>query len=90
LSSNEVKSLCKVIRRPGGTIPNPAGGQPIAAPGVQVNQRAEGHLKLLAFNLHHQESASRPDNAPDITTLATIRTVCELHQKMTGFTCSIP
>jgi hypothetical protein len=77
LSDDEVESLCKVIRRPGGTIPNPAGGQPIPAPGVQVNQRAEGHLKLLACYLRHQERVSRPVNAPDIT-LATIRTVREL------------
>ena len=77
LSDDEVESLCKVIRRPGGTIPNPAGGPPIPAPGVQVNQHAEGHLKLLAFYLHHQEHVSRPVNAPDLT-LATIRTVREL------------
>jgi hypothetical protein len=79
LSDDEVESLCKVIRRPGGTIPNPAGGPPIPAPGVQVNQRAEGHLKLLAFYLRHQERVSRPVNAPDLT-LATIRTVRELRE----------
>jgi hypothetical protein len=38
LSDDESKILCKVIRRPGGTIPNPADGQPIPAPDVQVNQ----------------------------------------------------
>ncbi|KAI2505609.1 hypothetical protein MHU86_8851 [Fragilaria crotonensis] len=79
LSDDEVESLCKVIRRPGGTIPNPAGGPPIPAPGVQVNQRAEGHLKLLAFYLRHQERVSRPVNAPDLT-LAMIRTVRELRE----------
>jgi hypothetical protein len=79
LSDDEVESLCKVIRRPGGTVPNPAGGVPIANPGVQVNQRAEGHLKLLAFYLCHQERVSRKVNAPDLT-LAVIRTVRELRE----------
>ena len=42
LTDNEVKNLCKVIRRPaGGTILNPEGGNPNPAPGVQVNLRAE-------------------------------------------------
>jgi hypothetical protein len=79
LSDDEVESLCKVIRRPGGTVPNPAGGAPIANPGVQVNQRAEGHLKLLAFYLRHQDRVSRTINAPDLT-LAVIRTVRELRE----------
>ncbi|KAI2509583.1 hypothetical protein MHU86_4844 [Fragilaria crotonensis] len=79
LSDEEVESLCKVIRRPGGTVPNPAGGAPIPAPGVQVNMRAEGHLKLLAFYLRHQERVSRAVQAPDIT-LPVIRTVRELRE----------
>ena len=54
LTDDEIESLCKVlIRRPGGTVPPPAGAAAGAAqvpnPGVPVNQRAEGHLKLLAF-----------------------------------------
>ncbi len=44
LSDDEIQSLCKVIRRPGGTIPGAAGAAPVNNPGVQVNQRAEGHL----------------------------------------------
>lgn len=56
---NWLESLCKVIRRPGGTILNPDGGTPIPALGVQVNQRTKGHLKLLAFTLRHMERVSR-------------------------------
>jgi hypothetical protein len=81
LTDDEVENLCKVIRRPGGTIPNPAGGNnpPIPAPGVQVSLRAEGHLKLLAFYLRHMERVSRHVDAATIT-LATIRTVRELRE----------
>ncbi|KAI2500398.1 hypothetical protein MHU86_14069 [Fragilaria crotonensis] len=79
LSDDEIQSLCKVIRRPGGTIPGAAGAAPVNNPGVQVNQRAEGHLKLLSFYLRHQERVSRAVNAPDIT-LAVIRTIRELRE----------
>ncbi|KAI2507366.1 hypothetical protein MHU86_7086 [Fragilaria crotonensis] len=59
LTDDEIASLCAVIRRPGGMIPAPPGGVAggaanIPNPGVPVNQRAEGHLKLLAFYLRHQ------------------------------------
>ncbi|KAI2501826.1 hypothetical protein MHU86_12664 [Fragilaria crotonensis] len=52
------------------TIPA-IGGAPGAAaiqnPGVSVNQRAEGHLKLLSFYLRHQARVSRTVTAADIT-----------------------
>jgi hypothetical protein len=48
LTDSEIVSLCKVIRRPGGTLPPPAeasrGAANVPNPGVPVNQRAEGHL----------------------------------------------
>ena len=78
LSDDELESLIKVIRRPGGTIAGAAGAQ-VANPGVNVNQRAEGHLKLLSFYLRHQERVSRTVNAPDLT-LEAIRTVRELRE----------
>ena len=28
LNNDEIKSLCKVVRRPGGTVPNPNAGDP--------------------------------------------------------------
>jgi hypothetical protein len=80
LTDDEVESLCKVIRRPGGTIPAPnVGGAPIPAPGVQVNLRAEGHLKLLAFYLRHMERVSRTVTPASIT-LDVIRTLRELRE----------
>ena len=43
LSDDEIESLCKVIHRPGGMIPQPGGAAGAAAihnPGVPVNLRA--------------------------------------------------
>jgi hypothetical protein len=81
LTDEEVESLCKVIRRPGGNLPLAAGALPGAGPvpnpGVPIIQRAEGHLKLLAFYLRHQARVSRNVTAPDIT-LDAIRSVREL------------
>ena len=83
LTDDEIESLCKVIRRPGGTIPPPAGAAAgaanVANPGVPVNQRAETHLKLCAFFLRHQVRVSREVTIPAIT-LDAIRTVRELRE----------
>lgn len=83
LTDDEIESLCRVIRRPGGNLPPVAGALPGAVPvpnpGVPVNQRAEGHLKLLAFYLRHQARVSRNVTVPDIT-LEVIRSVRELRE----------
>ncbi|KAI2496192.1 hypothetical protein MHU86_18331 [Fragilaria crotonensis] len=80
LTDEEIESLCRVLRKPGGMIPGVgAGAAQVQNPGVQVNQRAEGHLKLLAFYLRHQARVSREVNAPDIT-LESIRSVRELRE----------
>lgn len=84
LSDDEIESLCKVIHRPGGMIPAPPGGPEggaanIPNPGVSVNLRAEGHLKLLAFYLRHQARDSRVVSIAGIT-LNSIRTVRELRE----------
>lgn len=78
LTDDEIENLCKVIRRPGGTIPGPnPGDPPVNNPGTPVNLCAENHLKLLAFYLRHQERVSRVVNVANIT-LETIRTLREL------------
>jgi len=78
LTDDEVESLCRVIRRPGGTIPglNP-GDAPVNNPGTPVNLQAENHLKLLAFFLRHQDRVGRTVTTADIT-LDSIRTLREL------------
>jgi ribosomal protein S13 len=70
LIDDEIESLCRVIRRPGGNLHPVAGTLPGAVPvpinpGVPVNQRAEGHLKLLAFYLCHQARFSRNVTVPE-------------------------
>ena len=77
----EVGTLCKAIRRPGGQIPNPAfaaagtaaaaaaAGIPanIANPGYVVSTHAETNLKLMCFFLCYHTSTSREPEAADIT-----------------------
>ena len=77
LTDEEVENLCKVTRRPGGTIPNPNGGDPgqpddIPNPGMAVSLRAENNLKLMCYYLRFKERTSRVVTANDIT-LANIR-----------------
>ena len=64
LTDAEVENLCKVLRRPGGTISNPNAanqGQPaqIPNPGIQVSLRAENNLKLGCFYIRHCVRTSR-------------------------------
>jgi hypothetical protein len=83
MSDDEIESRCKIVRRPGGTIPAAAGAAAGAAavqnPGVFVNQRAENHLKLTSFYLRHRVRISRAAVAADIT-LDNIRTVRDLRE----------
>jgi ribosomal protein S13 len=77
LRDDEVESLCKVLRRPGGMVPGAGpGAAQVQNPGVQVNQCAEGHMELMAFYLCHQYRVSRTVISADIT-LDSIRTVRE-------------
>lgn len=83
LTDSEVENLCKVTRRPGGTIPNPNvanAGQPgeIPNPGIPVSLRAENNLKLMCYFLRHKERTSRAVTAADVT-LANVRTLREHH-----------
>ena len=76
LTDSEVESLVKVIRRPGGTIADPAPGAApdscIPNPGVAVSLRAENNLKLACYFLCHKHKTSCTVNANDIT-LANVR-----------------
>lgn len=69
LTDSEVESLCRVVRKPGGTIPNPnpAGGPPIPDPGTPVSLQACNNLKLMCFLLRFKERTSRPIVPADIT-----------------------
>ena len=72
LTDSEIESLCKVVRRPGGTMANPAAGaagQPalIPNPGLPVQLRAELNLKLACYFLRYKDRTSRDVLAADIT-----------------------
>jgi hypothetical protein len=74
----DVKALCKALRKPGGTIdgPAPAGGgavQQVANPGVAVSAMAELNLKITCFLAQHFIRVSRTLTTPDITAAAMIR-----------------
>ena len=73
LNTSEALSLCKVLRRPGGLIPNNAAG--IAAggpalftnPGTTVSLRAERNLKLACYLVRHRIRVLHTTTPEDIT-----------------------
>jgi hypothetical protein len=76
--------LVTLIRRPGGTIPNPAapaaGGAilpPIPNPGIKVGHRALTNLKTASFVARHLIRTSRPLDSP--ATVLTLATLASLH-----------
>ena len=86
LRDGNIEKLCKIIRRPGGTMPNPnAGiaGQPatINNPGVLVSLIGQTNMKLASFWLHYQELTSRLVTPADITlpNLRSIKSLKEWH-----------
>ena len=79
LTDKEVASLCKVVRRPGGTMVNPQAvvvGQPAAIPnpGLSVSLRAENNLKLACYFIRYRGRTSRTCDPSDIT-LANVRSL---------------
>ena len=68
LSDTEAESLCKVIRRPGGTLANPTEGEPpVPNHGHAVSLRAENNLKLMCYLLRFKTRTSRTLSTSDIT-----------------------
>ena len=68
LTDEEVENLCKNIRRPGGTIPNPnpAVQGNIPNPGIPVSLKAETNLKLMCYYIRHCDRISRTVYIPGI------------------------
>ena len=71
LTKDEIESLCKVVRRPGGTVPNPNAGDPgqpamLSNPGEQFLLRAELKLKLACYYLQFKDQTSRIVGSPEI------------------------
>ena len=72
LDNSMVENLCRVIRRPGGTV----GGA--ADPGIKVSARAEENLKLAIYYIKHQDQVSR-DVVIGSITLTNIRVLSNQH-----------
>jgi hypothetical protein len=80
LQDTDVSDLCKALKRPGGTIPDPnqvagavgAAVQMIPNCGVNVPAVAETYLKLTAYFLCHRGRISHPVMAAEIT-IPTVR-----------------
>lgn len=70
LLDSGVESLCKIVRRPGGFIPNPVSGarQPatIPNPGNTIPFLAEDNLKLAAYWCRYRVKTSRLTTPADI------------------------
>ena len=66
LESSDIETLCKTIRRPGGTIRR--GNQDVPNPGISVSALAESNLKIAAWYLMHMHSRVQRTRVPaDIT-----------------------
>jgi ribosomal protein L29 len=80
MTDPEVVNLCKVLRRPGGTmmVPNAAGvNVQVPNPGNKVSLLAENNLKMACYYLRHRARVSRAVVPVDIT-LANVRSIREL------------
>ena len=79
ITNDEIESLCKVVRCPGGTVPNPNPGDPgqpatLSNPGEQVPLRAELNLKLACYYHRLKDQTSCVVGSPEIN----LDNVCEL------------
>jgi hypothetical protein len=74
LTDEQVKDLCKVIRRPGGREAAAPGDPGAANLGIQVSLKAEHNLMLAAYWLRHQDRVSRVPSPADVT-LVSVRSL---------------
>ena len=71
VTNDEIESLFKVVRRPGGTAPNPNAGDPgqpatLSKPWEQVLLRSELNLKLACYYFQSKDRTSRVVGSPEI------------------------
>ena len=65
---NEVTTLCTILKKPGGRIPDPNNaGAFITDPGTPVSIMAEKNLKLAVYYIKHRHRTSRPTTPANIT-----------------------
>ena len=83
LSDSDVENLCKVVRRPGGTLVD-ADGEEVPNRGISVSLRAENNAKLAAFWLRHRERISRPTVHADVQ-LAAVRLMIPIRESKKAY-----
>ena len=80
LKESEIETLCKTVRRPGGTVPGAGdGAAPVANPGTAISLRAETNLKLASYFVKYRVKTSRDTTAADIT-LEAVRNISGLRE----------
>ena len=84
LDDDEIKTLLKLLCRPGSAVANPNAADPdqpafINAPGISVSMRGATNLKLAVYFLRHQRRTSRTVTAPSIN-VANIRLLKALRE----------
>jgi hypothetical protein len=86
LSEDDIEDVCKIVRRPGGTIPNPAfgqgagrGAQPpmLPNPVLQIGHLHEKRLKMLRYFVYHLHRIQR-DFDPAVATMEILQDVYRL------------
>ena len=78
MTDDDVETLMRTVRKPGGTIAQ-ADGTRIANPGIAVSAFAEKNFKLMVYFLRHKERTSRTLQAADIT-LDNVNAIRELRE----------
>ena len=93
LDESRCSNLCKNLRRPGGTIPNPvaqeganaAPGAPanVPNPDIAVPESAEFNLQLAVYFLRRKQRVSRPVLIGDVTlqSIRALRTIKDAEAK---------
>jgi hypothetical protein len=79
LAESDIEDVCKIIRRPGGMIPSPAGagrGQPamLPNPGLQIGHLQEKRLKMVRYFVYHLQRIQREFD-PAVATMETLQQI---------------
>jgi hypothetical protein len=84
LTEGDIEDICKIIRRPGGTIPNPAferGGrnalpvpEHLPNPGIQIGHLHEKRLKMLRYYTFYLQRIQRNFD-PNVATMQVLQEI---------------
>jgi hypothetical protein len=84
LSEVDIEDICKIIRRPGSTVPNPAFGrggrnappvpEHLPNPGLQIGHLHEKRLKMLRYYIFHLQRIQREFD-PNVATMVILQEI---------------